>query len=134
MAGLVGATGEALGQLRRAHLALIDESPINLTITRETKIRERGGFRTETATYGPYRCRVYLKGGGPTTSTPVQGQLETNRAWALLAPPMADLKDGPLIDDEFDAAPWGHFKIENVIPAMFMGVIFGYQADLHRIR
>src|SRR5688572_18178860 len=125
---------QALVALKKAHLALIEESPTEITIRRETVGLDRGSRTKVESFHGPYRVRVYLTG---TCShgeiRKQQGNVEKRETWSLLAPAMADLKDGPRRDDEFDAPPWGRFRIENLIPVRFRGVTFGYQAELERL-
>jgi hypothetical protein len=131
--------------LQAAHEELIEENPLDVTITRVEKIREGGGFNNVTSTVGTIRARLYQEatgrqGGEEGTST--AGKIGTDARWGLLCPAEmtapggatipTELRFGPNVQDSFET-PLGRFEITAVYPRQDEGEIWGWQATVQRI-
>jgi hypothetical protein len=134
-----------LDTLAAAHLELIDENPIEVTITRTQKVREAGGFRDVVTTVGTIRGRLYQEATGRQGSevgTSTAGKIGEDARWGLLCPATmtapggaeipTELRFGPNVQDTF-ATPLGSFEVTAVYPRQDRGEVWGWQASVQRI-
>ena len=126
---------DALGALRAAHRRMIAENPITITISRTERVEQDGAFAEVMNQHGPYTVRLFQnlsqRSARDVTVTP--GTKQTDTRWGLAADDSADLRAGPDVTDEFEAAGVGSFRVTAVYPLMLAGAIYGYQAELERV-
>jgi len=121
--------------IRSEHIKrTIDENPVSVTITRTTKVKDKGGFRQEQSTLGPYTVRVHQGSGGVAkTFDKVGGRKHEDAAWGLLAGPEADIRADELTLDTFEAPSIGKFEVTSVTPQVVKGTLCGLQAELKKV-
>lgn len=134
-----------LDKLLNAHLALIEENPSDITITRTEKVREGGGFRDVETTVGTVRARLYQEATGRSGSDVLQstaGLKEIDARWGLLLPPEMTapngstiptaLRAGPNVLDTFETV-LGKFEVLAVYPRQDQGEVWGWAATLQKV-
>lgn len=131
--------------LQAAHEELIEENPIDVTITRVEKVREAGGFRNVETEVGTIRGRLYQEATGRTMgdeATTTAGKIGQDARWGLLCPAEmtapdgstvpTQLRFGPNVQDSFET-PLGDFEVIAVYPRQDEGEIWGWAATVQRI-
>jgi hypothetical protein len=120
--------------LAKAHQALIEENPVEVTITYKIKEREGGGWRDRTEVVGPIRARLYQEATGRTggvEATSTAGKQLIDARWGLITGPTADLRAGVDVKGTFET-PLGRFEIIEVYPRQDLGEVWGWQAVVQR--
>jgi hypothetical protein len=111
----------------------IRQSPVEITITRTTKVPYKGGHRDETAEIGPLTVRIYSNSRRePRLQSERQGTRITDGNWGMLTDWRADIQSGSDVLDEFEMA-LGRFRVFRVKPQMCGSEVVGYQCDLERV-
>ncbi|MBU5441213.1 Fe-S protein [Paenibacillus sp. MSJ-34] len=123
--------------VRKANLRWnILQNPTVITIRIAEKVRKGGGFTEVKSEIGPMTVRIFADSrqaqGTIVSDTP--GRKETSSVYSLLADDTAGLTSGPNIEQEFDADPYGSFRIGAVHPQIVNGEICGYYADIERVK
>jgi hypothetical protein len=123
--------------VRKAHIRWnIRQNPIEITIRVTQKVKSDGGFEEVKSQIGPLTVRVF-ESSHQTQADIVSeraGRKEVSSDYALLADDVANLPSGPDVLQEFDAYPYGKFKVKSVHPQIVQGEICGYLADLERVK
>ena len=123
--------------VRKAHIAWnIRQNPIDIIIRTTQKVKSGGGFEEVKSQIGPLTVRVFV-GSRPLKADIVSeraGRKEVSENYSLLADYTANLPTGPDVIQEFEAYPYGSFKIKSVHPQIVQGEVCGYVAELERVK
>lgn len=120
--------------LRNAHKKLIDQNPVDVTITRKTKSEGNGGFTIDTSTVGPFRVRVFfMSSGGAIEVSTLGGTKIADNAWGMITDFRSEIKATSKIEDSFILEGYGEFTVKQVVPWKEGNLIVGYQAELEKV-
>lgn len=133
-------------KLRRAHQNLIADNPVEITIERVVRIREGGGWRQEATTVGTFIGRIYQENTGSRIdddTVTTAGIRRDDARWGLLAPPTMTDTDDAEVDTDLRSDPQqrdtittalGTFEVTEVYPRQDNGEVWGWQANLQRVK
>lgn len=127
---------QALRALRAAHRRLIEQDGVTITVTRRERLPDArsGGLTEVTSTKGPYRVRVHrLREALPREVSTLEGTKQVQVVYRLQADDTVDLRAGAQVEDTFDAAGFGRFRVLAVYALRYDGEVYGYEADLELV-
>jgi hypothetical protein len=121
--------------VRKANIGWnIRQNPTEISIRVTQKIKSGGGFEEVKSQIGPLTVRIFA--GSREQANIVSeraGRKEVSDSYSLLADYTANLPSGPDVAMEFEAYPYGKFRITSVHPQIVQGEICGYVAGLERV-
>lgn len=123
--------------VRKAHIAWnIRQNPTEIIIRVTQKVKSDGGFEEVTSQIGPLTVRVFVGLRAPKADIVSEraGRKEVSDSYALLADHTAGLPSGPDVVQQFEAYPYGKFRIMSVHPQIVQGEICGYVCELERVK
>lgn len=122
--------------VRKAHIGWnIRQNPTEVTIGVTQKAKSGGGFEEIKSQIGPLTVRIFVESRERAEIVSEKaGRKEVSDSYSLLADYTANIPSGPNVAQEFEAYPYGKFRITSVHPQIVQNEICGYVCDLERTK